>query len=87
MFPNRLNQIRKSRGFTAQKMADLLGLALRSYQFYESGKRSPSLDTLVKIADILEISTDYLLCRDEFLKSHGVSADEFLIDPPVSPIK
>ena len=61
MFSKRLNETRKNKGFTAQKMADQLGLALRSYQFYEGGKRSPSLDTLVKIADILDVPTDYLL--------------------------
>lgn len=78
MFPKRLNNTRKSKGITAQAMADKLGLMLRSYQFYESGSRSPSLETLVKIADILDVSIDYLLCRDEWLKSHGVSADEYL---------
>lgn len=75
MFPKRLNQTRKNKGITAQTMADKLGLALRSYQFYESGKRSPSLDTLVKIADVLDVSTDYLLCRDDFLNSREESAD------------
>lgn len=78
MFNKRLNRIRKMRGFTAQNMADRLDMALRSYQFYEGGRRSPSLETLVKIADILDVPTDYLLCRDEFMKSHGVSVDEYL---------
>ncbi len=87
MFPKRLNETRKNKGFTAQKMADQLGLALRSYQFYESGKRSPSLDTLIAIADILNVSTDYLLCRDEFIHSRGVSADGYPINPPENPIK
>lgn len=85
MFSKRLNETRKSKGFTAQNMADLLGLALRSYQFYEGGRRSPSLDTLVKIADILDVSTDYLLCRDDFICSRGVSADGFPINPPKNP--
>ncbi len=76
MFPKRLNQLRKIRGYTAQNMADLLELALRSYQFYESGKRSPNLDTLVRIADILDVSIDYLLGRDNWLQAHGVSVDE-----------
>ncbi|GFI49487.1 HTH-type transcriptional regulator ImmR [Lachnospiraceae bacterium] len=87
MFSNRLNETRKAKGFTAQNMADQLGLTLRSYQFYESGKRSPSLDTLVKIANILDVSIDYLLCRDDFLQSRGVSFDGHLIDPPRNPIK
>lgn len=85
MFSKRLNETRKNKGFTAQKMADQLGLALRSYQFYEGGKRSPSLDTLVKIADILNVPTDYLLGRDDYLKSLGVSVDEYQTNLPDSP--
>lgn len=76
MFNERLNQTRKSKGVTAQQMADLLHINIRSYRAYESADRSPSLEILVKIADILEVSTDYLLCRDDFLKSHATSADE-----------
>lgn len=77
MFGKRLNQTRKSKGFTAQRMADLLSISIRTYRNYESGHSSPSLELLVKIADILNVSIDYLLCRDDFLKSHGVSADEY----------
>ncbi len=87
MFSKRLNETRKSKGFTAQNMADKLGLALRSYQFYEGGKRSPSFETLIKIADILDVSTDYLLCRDDFINSRGVSADGYPINPPEYPTR
>lgn len=57
-------------------MTDLLQMNIRSYRAYESADRSPNLQMLVQIADILEVSTDYLLCRDEFLKSHVTSFDE-----------
>ena len=76
MFSQRLNKTRKSKGVTAQQMANLLHINIRSYRAYESADRSPNLEVLVKIADILDVSTDYLLCRDEYLKSHGVSFDE-----------
>ena len=75
MFNIRLNQTRKNKGFTAKQMADFLHMGLRSYRNYESGDRKPPLDTLVLIADKLDVSTDFLLCRDEFLKSHGVPFD------------
>lgn len=75
MFHERLNSVRKSHNVTAQQMADYLSMGLRSYRNYESGDRAPSLETLVKIADLLDVSTDYLLCRDEWLESHGVSSD------------
>ena len=70
MFSDRLNQTRKERGFTAQQMADALLTGLRNYRKYESGDAKPTLDGLVAIADLLNVSTDYLLCRDEFLAKH-----------------
>lgn len=70
-FGKRLNLSRKEHGQTAQNMADMLGIALRSYRAYESGDREPSFETLVKIADFLNVSTDYLLCRDEFLSKNA----------------
>ena len=76
-FGERLNECRKDRGFTAQKMADMLGVGIRSYRAYESGDREPGFSTLVKMADILEVPTDFLLGRDGFLQSLGVSVDEY----------
>lgn len=69
-FGKRLNQARKEHGQTAQNMADVLGIGLRSYRAYESDDREPCFENLVKIADFLDISTDYLLCRDKFLSKH-----------------
>ena len=77
MFSERLNKIRKLRGFTAQQMADSLCVTLRSYRNYESGHSCPDYDKLVIIADKLNVSIDYLLGRDDYLKSLGVSVDEF----------
>lgn len=74
MFSKRLNQIRKSKNVTAQQMADHLHMGLRSYRNYESGDRYPSLEVLVAIADFLDVSIDYLLCRDQFLIDHDASS-------------
>ena len=71
MFYDRLNQTRKKCGFTAQQMADMLQTGIRNYRKYESGDAKPTLDGLIMIADILDVSTDYLLCRDEFLAKHA----------------
>lgn len=49
---------------TAQQMADFLGVSLRAYRFYESGSREPNLLLLCKIADALDVTTDYLLGRN-----------------------
>lgn len=76
MFNKRLRELRMEHHFTQQHMADTLGITLNAYQKYEQAERSPSLDCLVAIADILNVSLDYLLCRDDFIKSHAVSSDE-----------
>ncbi|MCI9583357.1 MAG: helix-turn-helix transcriptional regulator [Clostridium sp.] len=78
MFGSRLRAQRMKFKYTQQFMADTLDISLNAYQKYEQGKRFPSFDCLVKIADIFNVPTDYLLCRDDFLKSLGVSADEYL---------
>ena len=76
MFNKRLRSMRMKKGYTQQNMADMLEISLNAYQKYEQAERSPSLDCLVKLADILNTSTDYLLCRDEYLKFLGASFDE-----------
>lgn len=78
MFNKRLRDSRMKNKYTQQNMADMLNISLNAYQKYEQSERSPSLDCLVKIADILNVSTDYLLGRDDFLQSLGVSVDEYL---------
>lgn len=70
MFSDRLNAVRKDRGYTAQQMADILHTGIRNYRKYESGDAKPTLEALVTIADTLDVSIDYLLCRDEFLAKH-----------------
>lgn len=76
MFGKRLRKIRNQRGFTQQRMADLLSIALITYQKYEQGVRNPSFECLVSIANILDVSIDYLLGRDDFLRTHGISFEK-----------
>ena len=60
MLHTRLNQARKEKGYTAQQMADKLHTGIRNYRKYESGDTNPTLERLVEIADILEVTTDYI---------------------------
>lgn len=85
MLKDRLRSTRMHRGLTQQAMADKLYISLRNYQHYEGGKASPTLEGLASIADILSVPTDFLLGRDEYLKSLGVSVDVSLDNPPRRP--
>ena len=75
MFGKRLRAARMARKYTQQHMADVLACSLNSYQKYEQGERYPSYDVLIQLADYLSIPTDWLLGRDEYLESLGVSVD------------
>lgn len=85
MFKDRLRATRLSRGFTAQKLADYLSVGLRNYQKYESGDARPTFEGLVLLADVLNVPVDFLLERDDYLASLGVSVDVSLKCPPRRP--
>lgn len=61
MFAKRLKQLRKTRKFSMQEMADAVKVAKSTYAGYESGYRQPTLETMQAIAKKLNTSTDYLL--------------------------
>ena len=75
MFGKRLRAARMYRKFTQQYVADTLGMTVNAYQKYEQSERCPSLETLVKLADLFNVPTDWILCRDEYLRSLGVFVD------------
>lgn len=85
LFNDRLRATRIFRGATQQKTADALGVPLRHYQKYESGEIEPDLITLIKASDFLNVPSDFLLGRDDYLKSLGVSVDVSLECPPRRP--
>lgn len=62
-FYDKLKTLREESNISQRKMAKLLGISQQAYSTYELGINEPSLSSLVKIADILEVSTDYLLDR------------------------
>lgn len=85
MFNDRLRATRISRGLTAQALADHICVGLRNYQKYESGDARPTYEGLISLADRLNVPVDFLLERDDYLKSLGVSVDVSLECPPRRP--
>ncbi len=85
MFNDRLRATRIFRGYTLQKTADAMGIPLRSYQKYESADSEPDFSMLIRLADLFDVPTDFLLGRDETLKKHGVCVDVPPEGPPRHP--
>lgn len=61
IFAKRLKMERERRAWTQGHMATLLGISNGTLSGYERNYREPDLDTLTKIAELLEVSSDYLL--------------------------
>ena len=59
----RLKQCRKEKGFTQWQVAVYCDISEKTYQNYELMTREPKLELLIKIADLFEVSLDYLVGR------------------------
>jgi transcriptional regulator with XRE-family HTH domain len=64
-FAERLKLLRQSRNITQARLAKLLEIDPRAYSRWERGDNLPHLDTLVKIADVLQVTLDELVGRKE----------------------
>lgn len=65
MFGDRLKKLREDQGMTQYELAELLNVSRQSIGGYENDNVDPGIDTLVNIANIFNISLDYLLCRTD----------------------
>jgi len=63
MLSERLKEKREKTGLTQDAIAKILKISQSTYAGYETGKSQPDINTLSKIADILETSLDYLAGR------------------------
>ncbi|MBQ8357125.1 MAG: helix-turn-helix transcriptional regulator [Clostridia bacterium] len=64
-FSERIKDMRYQKQLSQQKMAEILGIDVRLYQYYESDKKCPSLINALKIAIALDVSLDFLCGRTE----------------------
>ncbi|EAD0621350.1 helix-turn-helix transcriptional regulator [Listeria monocytogenes] len=63
MFGNRLKQLRKNNNKTQEDISKILGISRGAYSHIENGRNEPDMETIVKLANIFGVSTDYLLGR------------------------
>ena len=68
-FSERLKDLRKKHKITQEDLAKIIGVERSSIGKYESSTTIPSNETLIKIANYFNVSTDYLLGNDKELKT------------------
>jgi MerR family transcriptional regulator, light-induced transcriptional regulator len=62
---NRIKELRKNKGYTQKRLASLLGIGQTTVANYEQGTRIPDTEKLNRLADLFEVTLDYLLGRTE----------------------
>ena len=64
MLNQRIREVRQTRGMSQVELAGLLGVTKQSVSNWENDNIQPSIEMLVKLAQTLAVSTDYLLGLD-----------------------
>lgn len=64
MLGNKLKQLRISKNKTQQQVADYLGITRAAYSHFENNRNDPDKETLVKLAILFDVTTDFLLGRN-----------------------
>ena len=71
----KLKELRKEHKFTQKDIASKLFITQNCYSSYETKKREPNIEIIKKLADIYDVSIDYLLDR-KFLNEVGFLTDD-----------
>ncbi|EEL64119.1 helix-turn-helix domain-containing protein (plasmid) [Bacillus cereus] len=86
-FGNIIRDLRKQKGITQKELALSLKLSESTIGMYERNERQPDYNTLIRIADYFNVSTDFLLGRDFNVKEgrNNKELDQWLNDIKLAP--
>ena len=65
-FSERLKKLRKQAQLTQVDVAEKLGISQPAYASWERGVKKPTQENLVKIAQVLNVSVDYLVGNSDY---------------------
>lgn len=76
MFDERLKSLRKKCGYTQVLLAETLGVSKGTVAMWETGKRTPDFETLIRLSDLFDVRTDYILGKSNNSSSAKLSDDD-----------
>lgn len=76
MFDERLKSLRKKYGYTQFSLAETLGVSKETVAMWETGKRTPDFETLIRLSDLFDVRTDYILGKSNDSSSAKLSDDD-----------
>ena len=72
-FNEKLQELRKQKGFTQEELSELLFVSRTAVSKWESGRGYPNIDSLKAISKLFSVTIDELLSGDELL---NIAEDE-----------
>ncbi len=75
-FYTRLKQLRAEKNLAAKDLAAKLNMSTNMIYEWEHGRCSPSIESLLKLSSIFEVSIDYILCNSDELGNITVSTGQ-----------
>ena len=77
--PKRLKELGEAKGYLQKYVADKIGVKSNTLSGYENGTRSPDPEMIVKLAELYNVTTDYLLGKsDDPNKTEEEELEEFI---------
>ena len=76
MFDERLRLLRKKHGYTQVSLAETIGVSKGTVAMWETGKRTPDFETLIRLSDLFDVRTDYILGKSNDSSSAKLSDDD-----------
>ncbi|MDE6031839.1 MAG: helix-turn-helix domain-containing protein [Oscillospiraceae bacterium] len=61
----RINEIRKRRGYTREKLSEMAEISVQFIGYIEKGRKSMTIATLRRVAAALNVTTDYIVNGSE----------------------
>ena len=68
---NKIKELRKQKQLTQSELAAMLRISSSAVGMYEQGRREPDSETLLKLCDIFNVSSDYLLGKEDVIKKEN----------------
>ena len=74
---NRIRDLRRDRGMTMKELGAILGVSESAISQYETGKRQPDNETLLRLSEFFGATVGYILGAEEQKPPEALSDERF----------
>jgi len=80
----KLKTLRLQHGYSQKYVYEITGISQTALSGYETGEKTPSLEKLLKLSNLYQVSTDYLLGvtktnGNQFLDASSLTTEQFML--------